>query len=225
MNKPFVICHMMMSLDGRIDCKMTENLKGVENYYETLDSFNSCSTISGRITAEKEIALNGKFEIKNINPIKKESFYKVKENKGYQIILDTKGSLLWDNQKNEDIPILVLTSEKVNKDYLDYLESKNISWIAVGKDKINLKKGLEILFNEFNVKKVVIVGGGHINASFLNEGLIDEISVLIGAGIDGRKDMCSIFDGLNLDKEVTQLTLKDVKVFNNDAVWIKYKVK
>lgn len=36
MNKPYIICYMMSSVDGRIDCDMTEQLKGVEDYYETL---------------------------------------------------------------------------------------------------------------------------------------------------------------------------------------------
>ena len=36
MNKPYIICYMMSSVDGRIDCAMTEQLKGVEDYYETL---------------------------------------------------------------------------------------------------------------------------------------------------------------------------------------------
>lgn len=30
MKKPYIICHMMTSLDGRIDCAMTSKLKGVE---------------------------------------------------------------------------------------------------------------------------------------------------------------------------------------------------
>ncbi len=29
MNKPYIICHMMTSVDGRIDCAMTEQLPGV----------------------------------------------------------------------------------------------------------------------------------------------------------------------------------------------------
>lgn len=37
MNKPKVIVHMMMSLDGRIDCSMTEQLRGTDEYYSTLD--------------------------------------------------------------------------------------------------------------------------------------------------------------------------------------------
>ena len=38
MNRPYIICHMMTSVDGRIDCAMTEHLPGVQEYYDTLDA-------------------------------------------------------------------------------------------------------------------------------------------------------------------------------------------
>ena len=48
MNKPYIICHMMTSVDGRIDCAMTEQLPGVEEYYATLDELDVPTRISGR---------------------------------------------------------------------------------------------------------------------------------------------------------------------------------
>ena len=30
MKKPYMICHMMMSIDGRIDCGMTVKIAGVQ---------------------------------------------------------------------------------------------------------------------------------------------------------------------------------------------------
>ena len=33
MKKPYTICHMMISIDGRIDCAMTSKLRGVNDYY------------------------------------------------------------------------------------------------------------------------------------------------------------------------------------------------
>ena len=36
MKKPYMICHMMMSIDGRIDCGMTVKIAGSNEYYETL---------------------------------------------------------------------------------------------------------------------------------------------------------------------------------------------
>ena len=61
MNKPFIVCHMMTSVDGRIDCAMTSQLPGVEDYYQTLDSLDLPTTVSGRVTAELEMASPGIF--------------------------------------------------------------------------------------------------------------------------------------------------------------------
>lgn len=33
MTKPYLVCHLMMSLNGRIDCAMTAKLRGVDEYY------------------------------------------------------------------------------------------------------------------------------------------------------------------------------------------------
>ena len=54
MNKPYIICHMMSSVDGRIDCAMTEQLKGVEDYYETLAKLDADTTVSGKRTANSK---------------------------------------------------------------------------------------------------------------------------------------------------------------------------
>lgn len=72
MKKPYIICHMMTSVDGRIDCAMTSQLSGVEDYYKTLAELNLPSTLSGRVTAETEMAEEGFFEVKNKTPLEKE---------------------------------------------------------------------------------------------------------------------------------------------------------
>lgn len=43
MQKPYIICHMMMAADGRIDCSMTEKINGVDEYYLTLNALNTPS--------------------------------------------------------------------------------------------------------------------------------------------------------------------------------------
>ena len=64
MIKPYIVCHMMTSVDGRIDCAMTEHLPGVQEYYDTLDALDAPTRISGRVAAELEMALPGKLEAK-----------------------------------------------------------------------------------------------------------------------------------------------------------------
>ena len=222
MNRPYIICHMMTSVDGRIDCGMTAKLQGVDEYYETLASLDTPSTVSGRVTAELEMALPGKFVSKNNERYGKDGFSKKSEAKGYDIVMDTKGTLLWD--KNPDSPLLIVMSQQVTQEYLAYLDERNISWIVCGEEHIDLVKVCAVLHDEFGVERMSIVGGGHINAGFLEAGLLDEVSLLIGPGIDGRGGMAAVFDGLAIDREVTPLKLKHVEQYGDGAVWLRYTV-
>ena len=74
MKKPYIICHMMTSVDGRIDCAMTEHLPGVQEYYDTLDSLNAPTRVSGRVTAELELAGPGVFHNETVTPFGREGF-------------------------------------------------------------------------------------------------------------------------------------------------------
>lgn len=121
-------------------------------------------------------------------------------------------------------PLLIVTSEAVSGAYLRYLEENHISWIACGKETIDLPRVCGILAEQFGVKRMAVVGGGHINAGFLAAGLLDEVSVLVGAGIDGRGGMTAVFDGLPADRPVTPLKLSEVKPFASGAVWLRYAV-
>ena len=225
MKKPYIVCHMMTSLDGRIDCAMTSQLSGVDDYYKTLNALNVPTTVSGRVTAELEIALKGTFRAADTTPFGKEGFSKKADVTGYEIVVDTHGKLLWHNADEMEKPYLIITSEQTAKEYLQYLDGKNISWIACGSEMVNLSRAAEILFEEFGVKRMGIVGGAAINTAFLNEGLLDEISILVGAGIDGRAEMPSVFDGREISYPLTHLTLSDVKRFDSGAVWLRYKTK
>lgn len=61
MSKPYIVCHMMTVLDGRIDCRMTAKMPGVEEYYSTLAALNAPTNWSGRVTAQLEMAEPGQF--------------------------------------------------------------------------------------------------------------------------------------------------------------------
>lgn len=224
MKKPYIICHMMTSVDGRIDCAMTEHLPGVQEYYDTLDALDAPSRVSGRVTAQLEMSLPGSFTEETPTPLGKEAFQKAADANGYEIVVDTHGTLLWEDQTNEERPLLILTSSQVSTAYLDYLNSRHISWIACGDTAVDLTRACEILAEQFGVLRMAVVGGGHINAAFLAANLLDEVSILIGSGIDGRASMPAVFDGLPIDRPVTALKLSSVKTYDSGAVWLRYTI-
>ena len=224
MKKPYIVCHMMTSLDGRIDCAMTEQLPGVDDYYQTLEALQAPTTVSGRVTAQLEMALTGEFQASDPTPVGKEAFSRKVDAPGYEIVVDTHGKLLWPDAGEPEKPLLILTSEQAPREYLTYLDSRNISWIAAGRERIDLARAAEILAAEFGVERMAVVGGSAINTSFLDSGLLDEVSILIGAGIDGRGGMPAVFDGRAMDHPVTLLHLTDVRKFDSGAVWLRYAV-
>lgn len=215
---------MMASLDGHIDCAMTEQIESGDEYYEALDKLNCPSTLMGRVTMQMHYASGGNFKAKDAAPVGKESFHKSVESKGYIIAVDSKGSLEWDANEFDGMSLLVVTSEDCPKEYVDGLSEKGISWIAAGTGSIDLARAMDIAYREFGIKRLSVTGGGNINAAFLVAGLLDEVSMMYAPGIDGRSGMAAAFDGIkNPDKPATKLSLKSVERMG-EVVWLRYAV-
>lgn len=227
MNKPYIVCYMMTSVDGRIDCGMTAQLAGVEEYYPLLDELGLQSAISGKTTARLELAEKGEFAVKNKSPLGEETVSKRADGaNGYTIVVDTKGTLLWKHDSEYDQPHIIITSKQVTREYLNYLDDLNISYIVTGDSKIDLAAACEVLKENFGIERLGIVGGPAINTAFLDAGLLDEVIVLIGAGIDGRAAFPPVFNRAdNGGGKPTPLTLVEAKAYNSGAVLIRYKTK
>ncbi len=227
MNKPYITCYMATSVDGRIDCPMTEKLPGVEEYYPMLNSFNFDATLSGRVTAQLEMAESGTFNSKTSTKITEEVFLnKTCGKKPYDVIVDTNGILLWKNSSEYENDLIIITSQNASREYIKYLEEKGISYIVAGENQIDLFRAVEVLASEFGVNSLGIVGGSAINTAFLDANLTDEIIILIGAGIDGRASFPTVFSRENDDENTFRpLKLVDVKTFNSGSVLIRYKTR
>lgn len=227
MNKPYIVCYMMTSVDGRIDCDMVGQLAGVEDYYPLLDELGLQSAISGKTTARLELAEPGEFVPKNNSPFGKETVSKKTDStNGYTIVVDTKGTLLWKHDNEYDKPHILITSKQVSPEYLSYLDEKNISYIVTGDSKIDLAAACKVLKETFGIERLGIVGGPAINTAFLDAGLLDEVIVLIGAGIDGRASFPPVFHREDNSHAVpTPLKLVEAKAYDSGAVFIRYKTK
>ena len=213
----------MSLLDGRIDCDVTEKIETGDEYYDALNQLDCSSTLMGRVTMQMHYASADPFKAQNNQAIGEECFNVAIQTKGYIIAVDTIGKLKWPHNQFDGMPLLVITSEDCPKEYLDTLTKQYISWIAVGKDSINLKRAMEILRTEFGVERLSVTGGGNINAAFLKEGLLDEVSMMWCPGIDGRKGMTTAFDGLPQVFPPTKLKLMSVEKLG-DTIWARYKL-
>ncbi len=47
MKRPYIVCHMMQSVDGRVACDMVDKISGDE-YYDALESLCCTSHVEGK---------------------------------------------------------------------------------------------------------------------------------------------------------------------------------
>ena len=227
MNRPYIVCYMMTSVDGRIDCAMTEKLPGVQEYYPLLDELGLQTAVSGRITAQLELAEPGKFQSKSVTPVTQNvTSKKVDSAVGYSVVVDTRGTLLWRDDSAYEQPHIILLSRQVSREYLNYLDEKNISYIVAGDTGIDLPAACTVLKETFGIERLGVVGGPTINTAFLDAGLLDEVIVLIGAGIDGRASYPTVFQRADERSwDLTPLKLLEAKAYDSGAVLIRYQTK
>lgn len=223
--RPYTICHMMASLDGRIDCDMTEQIDDTPHYYQALEQLRCPSTLEGKTTLAMHYALPGRFTGSDTPERAGRQVHKAVEAAGYAVGVDTAGTLLWADDTTAQFgkPLLLVLSERAGRDYLDYLRHKGISFITTGREAIDLKDALATLRSHFGVERLAVVGGGHINGSMLDAGLLDEVSMMYGYGIDGREGMAAAFDGRPHDRHPVRLRLLSVQELDG-IVWTRYAV-
>lgn len=225
--RPYIITHMMTTIDGRIDCPVVGQLS-TDEYYIALDRLGACSKLSGRVTAERECpAVNTEDHSAYTGAsIGKELFHIAQKVDEYAIIVDTHGKMHWKSNESEGHPVLCIISEYVPQQYIDTLDSMGISWIAAGSTRIDMPRAMEILYGEFGVERLAIVGGGHICGGFLEAGLVDEVSIMIAPGIDGRTGQTAMFDGVS-DRGTNpfKLKLESIEKWDTDIIWARYTIK
>ncbi len=225
--RPYIICHMVTSVDGRIDCSMVEHISGDE-YTSTLANLNCPVELEGRVTMEHYNAEHGDFEPPTgSRPVGKPSVHIAVQSERYTVAVDTKGRLRWPSAVVNDAPLICVVSEQVSQAYLDTLKKQGISWICCGQERVSLYFAMEILYRDFGVKRLAVLGGGLINGAFLKAELIDELSLLIAPGIDGRTGQPALFDGMTDSPRFypTQLELLSAEPLPNGVVWLRYRVE
>lgn len=231
MKKTHVICHMMSTVDGKIisanwgNQELIKTYSGFfEKYHET---FESQAWICGRVTMEKDFSGGIKPKlVKPDAPIQRAPFIGDQNATSFAVAVDAKGKLGWESNETGGDHIIEVLTEQVSDDYLYYLQQKGISYIFAGKNSIDFKSALDQLASLFPIKTLMVEGGGHLNGSLLNAGLIDELSLLLLPIVDGTPKSPTTFEiSEYLSKApATLLKLKEVKQLENDVLWLKYSL-
>lgn len=217
---------MVPSVDGRIvvsDWKLPA--RAHVEYERTAATLAADAWMIGRISMEPYA---GKARVpvrKGREPIPRVDFIARRDAESYAIAVDPSGKLTWRSGAIDEEHVITVLTEKVSDDYLAFLQSNGVSYLFGGKTEVDLTRVLEKLRAEFSIKRLLLEGGGKINGSFLEAGLIDELSVLVAPVADGSVGTPSLFDAGEGRGPVRQLRLVSLQRRPGDLVWLRYKVK
>jgi riboflavin biosynthesis pyrimidine reductase len=142
----------------------------------------------------------------------------------FAIALDPGGKLTWESASIDQEHVITVLGEQVGDDYLAFLRSKGVSYVFGGRKELDLPKVLQKLRSAFGIRRLLLEGGGKINGSFLEAGLIDELSILIAPVADGSIGTPSLFDASEGKGPCRPLKLRSVKRLRADVVWLRYRV-
>ena len=223
--RPYIICHMLSSVDGKIDGSALSTVMDGGDYEATGAKLKGDAWICGRTTMQQHFAEKKPFVSASNRPAGPRPVLVARRAKSYAISVDTLGKLRWPGGDIGGDHLICVVSEQVPEDYLAMLREKGISYIVSGRSSVDLTKAVNQLGEHFAIRTLLLEGGGHINGAFLQAGLVDELSLLLVPGIDGRHDIPAIFDGVSPSrKTAVPLRLKSIEQRGRDALWIRYEV-
>src|SRR5689334_463901 len=216
---------MASSIEGKIDGSALRKVMRAGEYEALHKTFGGDAWICGRTTMRQHFAEKEPFQSKTKTPAGPQPPYVAWRADSYAISVDTDGKLRWSSNDLDGDHLICVLSERAPSDYLDMLRQKEISYVVSGASSIDLSQAVNHLGEHFGIRKLLLEGGGHINGGFLQAGLIDEVSLLLLPGIDGRHNIAAVFDGVsNENHAAVPLKLKSVEQREGGALWIRYEV-
>lgn len=227
---PYVICLMMTSLDGKIlgdkwgDSPQVQAL--TKSFEEVHEAIGNKAWIVGRTTMEKDFTHFAKPVYKeSTHPLDREDFVATRNAKSFAIAVDGQAKLGWESATMLGDHVITILTEVVQDSYLAHLQQIGVSYIFAGKDTVDLSVALEKLKALFGIETLMLEGGGRLNGSFLNAGLINEYNHVLLPLADGRIETSSVFEIEEKDRQFnsTLFLLEEVKRIENDVLWLRYK--
>lgn len=203
--KPFVILKAAMSLDGKIASKT-----GDSKWISSRESRREVHELRARVGA----VLVGVNTIIVDNPRLTCRIGKGGGRNPLKIIVDSRLRAPLNARIFDECKVLIATTRKHDSRKRKLLEERGVKFLIVGGDKngrVDLKKLMGKL-SELEITSVLIEGGGEVNASALEAGIVDKILFYVApkiiGGVGGKTPVAG--EGVELVKNAVKI--KDMTI-------------
>ena len=232
-DRAYVEIHMMQTIDGKATgnfWRKSDVYHGIKDYFKLIPNLNCQGFALGRVSMEGNSDEKPNLsKYKDKEKLKHEDFIVPLEKgaKYYLASYDSKGTLGFKNNViniNEWLndgsiflcQIIEVITNQVLNEYLHYCREKGISYIFCGKEKIDIKLSLQKLKKLFKIDKILLQGGPKLDGAFIQDDLIDRISIIISPLTSEGGD--TLFN----PSKYTEFKLIEFKQLSSSNMWLRY---
>ncbi|ACL76353.1 bifunctional diaminohydroxyphosphoribosylaminopyrimidine deaminase/5-amino-6-(5-phosphoribosylamino)uracil reductase RibD [Ruminiclostridium cellulolyticum] len=212
---PFVIMKTAMTLDGKI-ASVTGDSKWISGEY----SREYVHAIRNRVSS----IMVGVNTVINDNPSLTARPISGKGIDPVRIVVDSSGRIPIESrviQSDSEAGLILATTEKIHKDKETQLLSRGVRIIktAPKNGKVNLRELMEELY-KLEIDSVLLEGGGTLNFSALEAGIVNKVMTFISPKIIGGSSAVTPVGGKGIEKMKDAIALSDIRVerFDRDVL-------
>jgi len=215
--RPFVILKTAMSLDGKIATK-TGDSKWITNKPSRKYVHKLRSEVDAILVGIETVLRDDPRLTVRISDIR----YQISDRNPIRVVVDSRTRIpLGAKVLNKEAPTIVATTKFASKKRIKTLRNKGVKVLVIReKDKkVNLKELLKRL-GELGITSLLVEGGGKINASFLENGLVDKVLFFIAPKMIGGEEALTPVEGEGIERIKDAIKLKDISVkrFGEDVL-------
>ena len=232
-NRPYVICHMVSSIDGRIDgeyFRLPETRTALAANRGIVAALNCSAVLNGAVTSAEIYADGFVGDLpKSENTFSRQDRIIESGAERFVVCIDPEGSLNFRGptveRRGEVSHVIEVLCENVSDDYLAFLNERCVSYLFAGCDALDIPL-LMIKLKKLGIDRLLTTGGGVMNWSLLQAGFLDELSLVIVPAASGETGAASVFDrSAFIEGTAAAFELTDVQKLDGGAVLLKYRTK
>jgi riboflavin biosynthesis pyrimidine reductase len=197
--KPHVICHMMVSLDGRIhpsrwtDCPQGDRKEWSTLYENVHGKLAGDAWLVGRVTMA-EMSKGTPHPPASAGNVQRPHHFAQRDAGTYAIAFDRSGKLHFNKPDVGGDHAVVLLGPGVSDAHLAELAGDGVSYVVAPDEAMAPRPLFELLGRELGIKRLLVEGGGNVNGSMMAAGVVDELSLLVAPALDGALGITGVFE-------------------------------
>jgi len=226
LTRPYIILNAAMTADGKIDTNTRQGAKiSSEADWSRVDELRAgvdAVMVGGKTLLKEDPRLTVKsaeLRQKRLEAGKSENPLKV------GIVTDARISDKARFLNDGPAEVVLFTTSQTSSETLHRLMETGARVLVSGDELVDLSQAMHQL-KTYGVDRLLLEGGGTLNASMFANELIDEVQIYLAPVIFAGADAPTLADGAGFgDRESVPLALEDFKILPNGGVLLTYLTK